>query len=174
MNQEVNILIGGIRVPPDASEAHILEQARKTLKRAGLDANTLSLRLYKKSVDARHRDAIRLVCTVLARSDEPIPDKQLTRLSALPDVRISPVERLEIARGNETMTQRPLVVGMGPAGLFCALLLAENGYSPILIDRGDCVSERVRAVDRFHDEGCLDTDSNIQFGAGGAGTFSDG
>ena len=174
MNQQVNILIGGIRVPPDASEAHILEQARKTIKRAGLDATTLQLRLYKKSVDARHRDAIRLVCTVLAHSDEPIPDKQLTRLSALPDVRISPVERLEIARGNETMTKRPLVVGMGPAGLFCALLLAENGYAPILIDRGDCVSDRVRAVDRFHEEGCLDTDSNIQFGAGGAGTFSDG
>jgi uncharacterized FAD-dependent dehydrogenase len=63
---------------------------------------------------------------------------------------------------------------MGPAGLFCALFLVENGYRPILIDRGDSVADRVRAVERFHTFGVLDTDSNVQFGAGGAGTFSDG
>ena len=174
MSQETNILIGGIRVPPDASEAHILEQARKTIKRAGIDVSSFDFRLYKRSVDARKQDAIRLVCTVLAHAKEPLSDKQCARLSGIPNVKISPVETLDVSCGSEPMTQRPLVVGMGPAGLFCALLLAENGYSPILIDRGDCVADRVRAVDRFHNEGILDTDSNIQFGAGGAGTFSDG
>lgn len=174
MSQEVNILIGGIRVSPDASESHILEQARKTIKRAGVDLSSFEFRLYKRSVDARKQDAIRLVCTVLAHSNEPISDKLCARLSSISNVRISPVETLDITRGSEPMTQRPLVVGMGPAGLFCALLLAENGYAPILIDRGDCVADRVRAVNRFHVEGILDTDSNIQFGAGGAGTFSDG
>jgi uncharacterized FAD-dependent dehydrogenase len=72
------------------------------------------------------------------------------------------------------MTARPLVVGMGPAGMFCALILAENGYRPIIIDRGDCVADRVEAVSGFYKNHVLDTESNIQFGAGGAGTFSDG
>jgi uncharacterized FAD-dependent dehydrogenase len=79
-----------------------------------------------------------------------------------------------IERGVDPMRARPLVVGMGPAGLFCALLLAENGYRPILIDRGGNVEDRVAAVERFHTFGILDPDCNIQFGAGGAGTFSDG
>ena len=72
------------------------------------------------------------------------------------------------------MSAPPLVVGMGPAGLFGALLLAENGYAPIIIDRGDCVAERAKKYETFCKLGILDTESNIQFGAGGAGTFSDG
>ena len=63
---------------------------------------------------------------------------------------------------------------MGPCGLFCALLLAECGYEPIIIDRGDDVKSRVRAIEGFYKSGILDGESNIQFGAGGAGTFSDG
>ena len=81
---------------------------------------------------------------------------------------------LQIKTGSEKMSARPLVVGMGPAGLFCALILAENGYRPIIIDRGDCVADRVNAHARFCSERVLDPESNIQFGAGGAGTFSDG
>ena len=72
------------------------------------------------------------------------------------------------------MSAPPMVVGMGPAGLFAALILAQNGYRPILIDRGGDVAERVSAVEKFRESGCLDTECNIQFGAGGAGTFSDG
>lgn len=67
-----------------------------------------------------------------------------------------------------------VIAGMGPCGLFAALLLAEHGYRPIVLERGDCVAARVRAVERFYTSGVLDEDSNIQFGAGGAGTFSDG
>jgi uncharacterized FAD-dependent dehydrogenase len=80
----------------------------------------------------------------------------------------------EIRLGTETMGAPPLVVGMGPAGLFAALLLAEQGYCPVIIDRGDDVDTRTAAVARFREAGVLDTESNIQFGAGGAGTFSDG
>lgn len=174
MNQQLNILIGNIRVSPDASEYQITEQAKKEMKRAGISVSSLHFRLYKKSVDARKQDAIRLVCTVLAQATEPLTDATISRISAIPGVRVSAKETLDISRGVVPMKQRPLVVGMGPAGLFCALLLAENGYAPILIDRGDRISDRVHAVNRFSSEGILDTDSNIQFGAGGAGTFSDG
>lgn len=169
-----HILIGGIRVSPDAPEQAIMEQARKTVKKAGLAPSSLTFRLYKKSVDARHKDDVRLVCTVMAQIDEPLSPSVRKRLSTMENVRLSEAEELSLPRGERAMPARPLVVGMGPAGLFCALLLAENGYAPILIDRGDCVADRVRAVDRFSDIGSLDTDSNIQFGAGGAGTFSDG
>jgi uncharacterized FAD-dependent dehydrogenase len=172
--QVTNILIGGIRVSPDASEHSITECAKKAMKRAGIPVTSLHFRLYKKSVDARRRDDVRLVCTVLAQSDEPLTDKLRERLSRMADVRLMDAEVLTVQKGSMPLVRRPLVVGMGPAGLFCALLLAENGYAPILIDRGDCVADRVRAVDRFVTDGTLDTNSNIQFGAGGAGTFSDG
>ncbi len=170
----VNILIGGIRVPPDASEQDMFEKAQKTLKKADIAVALFTFRLYKKSIDARHKDAIRLVCTVLAQSTEPLSDAQRCRLASLPEVRISEAFSLQSEKGSVPMGARPLVVGMGPAGLFCALFLAEAGYAPILIDRGDTVADRVKAVEQFVRTGGLDTESNIQFGAGGAGTFSDG
>ena len=173
-SEKTQILIGGIRVSPDASEHTIIEHAQKTMKRAGVPVSSLHFRLYKRSVDARHKDDIRLVCTVLAQAEEPLSDKAIKRLGAMADVRLTRTEELNVQTGTDKLPARPLVVGMGPAGLFCALLLAENGYAPILIDRGDCVADRVRSVDRFVVDGVLDTDSNIQFGAGGAGTFSDG
>ncbi len=174
MDHQLNILIGDIRVSPDAPEHQITELAKRVMKRAGIPVSSLHFRLYKKSVDARKQDAVRLVCTVLAQPTEPLSDALVARISDLPGIRVSKKEMLNLTKGTALMKQRPLVVGMGPAGLFCALLLAENGYSPILIDRGDCVADRVRAVEHFSNNGILDTDSNVQFGAGGAGTFSDG
>jgi hypothetical protein len=73
-----------------------------------------------------------------------------------------------------TPDSRPIIVGSGPAGLFCALLLAESGYRPLVLERGDDVDSRNRAVSSFFDSGALDPESNIQFGEGGAGTYSDG
>lgn len=171
-HRTVRLLIGGIRVSPDATPEHIYEQAARKMKRAGALAQSLHFRLYKKSVDARHRDDVRLVYTVLCECE--CSPRALEKLTALPDVRLLEEQTPEVSRGSERMLCRPLVVGMGPAGLFCALMLAENGYAPILIDRGDCVADRVRAVEHFSRDGVLDTASNIQFGAGGAGTFSDG
>ncbi|MBR5616017.1 MAG: hypothetical protein IKW66_04270, partial [Clostridia bacterium] len=143
-SEKTQILIGGIRVSPDASEHTIIEHAQKTMKRAGVPVSSLHFRLYKRSVDARHKDDIRLVCTVLAQAEEPLSDKAIKRLGAMADVRLTRTEELNVQKGTDKLPARPLVVGMGPAGLFCALLLAENGYAPILIDRGDCVADRVR------------------------------
>src|SRR5665647_2894154 len=72
------------------------------------------------------------------------------------------------------MAHAPVIVGAGPAGLFAALLLAENGYAPILLERGGPIEDRVKAVEQFWQTGILDPQSNVQFGEGGAGTFSDG
>ena len=167
------LLVGGIRVPLDATDEDILKKAKDKMKRAGILLPTLHFRLYKKSVDARHRDDICFVCTVLAEGKMPSALCSEAKLKKA-DARLLKEEALNPTYGNEPLRARPLVVGMGPAGLFAALLLARNGYAPILIDRGASVEERVLDVASFRESGVLNTESNIQFGAGGAGTFSDG
>ena len=165
-------VIEGVSVPVGTSEADVLSRASLKLKKNGLPYKGVTLRLYKKSVDARKREEIRLVYSVLATLPEgkSFDEEKLTAAGCKPHHPTS----LTPARGDAPLPARPLVVGMGPAGLFCAYLLAKEGYAPILIDRGDSVADRVRAVDGFYAGGALDTESNIQFGAGGAGTFSDG
>lgn len=167
--------IGGIALSPDASEAEACDIAAKELKRAGINPARLRFDIYKASVDARKRQAIRIVYSVAVTSldgEYSVSEDALSRLRR-PVIRLSCAEP-ELSFGSERAEQPPLVVGMGPCGLFCALALAENGYKPILIDRGDGISERCRRTTAFRDGGVLDTESNIQFGAGGAGTFSDG
>ena len=165
-------LIEGVSVPVGASEADVLSRALQKLKKSGLPHKGATLRLYKKSVDARKREEIRLVYTVLATLPEGYSFSEERLIAA----GLKPYRPafLTLPHGDKPLYARPLVVGMGPAGLFCAYLLAKEGYAPILIERGDCVADRVKAVEGFYTEGRLDTESNIQFGAGGAGTFSDG
>lgn len=167
------ILIGGIRVSIDATEDVILNKAREKMKRAGLSTSTLHFRLYKRSIDARRRDDIRFECTVLAESTVGAITFSEAALKRA-DARAFEDAELTCSHGTASLEARPMVVGMGPAGLFAALLLAREGYAPILIDRGGTVEERVRDVAKFREHGILNTESNIQFGAGGAGTFSDG
>ena len=82
--------------------------------------------------------------------------------------------KFDFTTGKTPLTHRPVVVGLGPAGLFAALLLARRGYRPLVLERGPALDERIRAVEHFEKTGTLDPNANIQFGEGGAGTFSDG
>ena len=77
-------------------------------------------------------------------------------------------------QGSCRLSRRPVIIGTGPAGLFCGLALARAGYCPVILERGDCVEERQKKVEFFWKTGILDETSNVQFGEGGAGTFSDG
>lgn len=166
-------VIEGVSVPVGTPVPEVLERAAQKMKRCGLKTGSLSFRLYKKSVDARHQGDIKLVYSVLCCVGEDsrgFTGEELSRAGAKP---YTP-GHLTLGRGDKPLPARPLVVGMGPAGLFCALLLARAGFAPLIIDRGDGVKDRVQAVERFSTRGILDTESNIQFGAGGAGTFSDG
>lgn len=167
------VILEGISVPVGTPETEVLTRAEQKMKRGGISVGSLHFRLYKKSVDARKRDDIRLVYSVLATAKDGHPgfsEEKAARLGCKPYR--EPIWTRET--GSTPLPARPLVVGMGPAGLFCAYLLAKEGYAPILIDRGDCVADRVRSVEGFYLNRQLDTESNIQFGAGGAGTFSDG
>ena len=166
--------VGGIALSPDSPEGEACDIVAKRLKRAGINPARLRFDIYKRSVDARKKSDVKLVYSVLvdAKAEGGIAPQRLKRagiaFTALSD------EELSVTKGSETSVAPPLVVGMGPCGLFCALLLAENGYSPTIIDRGDGIADRCKKTKRFFDTGELDTESNIQFGAGGAGTFSDG
>ncbi len=164
-------IFDGIALSPDAPEGDALHTVEMRLRKAGISLKDRRLQICKKSVDARKKEEIKLIYSISLSADSSESERQkLQRLGA----RAVAVEALQIKRGNEKMSAPPLVVGMGPAGMFCALILAEQGYRPVLIDRGDSVNDRVAALDRFYKEHVLDTESNIQFGAGGAGTFSDG
>ncbi|MBQ7383386.1 MAG: FAD-dependent oxidoreductase, partial [Clostridia bacterium] len=166
------LLFSGISLSLEADESEAFGIAASEARRAGINPARLRFRIYKRSVDARKKNDIRLVYSVAAYSEEAlgIDAERLAKRGIKVISEDSVVPRI----GDEVMRSRPLVVGMGPAGLFAALLLAENGYSPIIIDRGDCVSRRCEINNRFIELGELDCESNIQFGAGGAGTFSDG
>lgn len=166
------LLTGPIVLPYTAGDAAAFDAAARMMKRIGADGVPLRFHLYRRSLDARRRDMIRFVYIIAAEADEPFSID--ARRAADEGVREMPSDEIEIIRGTSPMSAPPLVVGMGPAGMFAALMLAECGYSPVLIDRGDPTAERVRRVDAFFGGGELDPESNVQFGAGGAGTFSDG
>ena len=171
--RSAGMVIESITVPLDASEQHVLAKAASRLKRIGLRPALFDLSLFKRSVDARDRDQIRFVYSVLATPKESVPALDVAKL-AREKIKLLKNQEILPVFGLEPMAAPPLVVGMGPAGLFAALMLARYGYRPIIIDRGDSIADRTRSVMHFYDTKQLDTDSNIQFGAGGAGTFSDG
>ena len=163
------LLIGGIRLSPDADASLAIAEARRRLRGVRLLSEGMRFSIYKKSVDARKKDAVRLVYTVAARGEIPTTLPEGTDgISLIREEEPTPVF------GTEALSSRPVIVGSGPCGLFCALLLAEEGYRPILIERGGDVAERREAYRRFVKTGVLDGETNVQFGAGGAGTFSDG
>jgi len=161
-------ILNGISLSLDSGEDEAISAAAKKLRREGIAASSLAV--YRRSVDARDKRDIRLVYAVRFTAEKTLKKETVKKLS-LGEVS---GEKLDIKYGREIMNARPTVIGMGPCGLFAALLLAENGYRPVLLERGDDVDKRVNAVDKFYASGRLDCDSNIQFGAGGAGTFSDG
>ena len=165
-------IVSNISLPFLCDEEEIINNAKQRMKRAGINPAPLHFRLYKKSIDARKKKDIRIVCSVIATSKTPISVNE--EVLARNSVRVCVDEEPKISFGSEAMFAPPLVVGMGPCGMFVALLLAQNGYKPIVIDRGASVSDRVAEVENFYKTRLLNSATNIQFGAGGAGTFSDG
>ena len=156
--------ITDIRLEPDGTEKDLKRAAARRL-RVGQE-EIRSLKLYRRSVDARRKDDVHFICTV---------DADCTRNNAPRDRKISKAEpyryRLPECGPLET---RPVVVGFGPAGMFAALILAQAGQRPIVLERGSCVEKRQKKTESFWRTGALDPECNVQFGEGGAGTFSDG
>lgn len=168
----MKIRISNLKIPSERFSDAELEAAIRHRLHFAPD-RCLSWTLVRKSVDARKKPAIFFVCTV----DAAVPDHEAQRFlkRRIPDILPAPEETYHFpAPGTEKLWERPVICGFGPAGMFCALLLAQHGYRPIVIERGACVEERERDVEAFWGGGALNPESNVSFGEGGAGTFSDG
>ena len=164
-------IVNNITLPINASQKEAFTIAKKKLAGLGVNARDCECSIYKRSVDARKKNDIKFVYSVLVSGDIPlVPNEKLKACGVSHHIYSEPVFK----PGNEKLEKNVVVVGSGPCGLFAALLLAENGYNPILIERGGSVAERNERIENFKRTRILDCDTNIQFGAGGAGTFSDG
>ncbi|MBS3950214.1 MAG: FAD-dependent monooxygenase [Peptococcaceae bacterium] len=145
----------------------------EVLKRLGIGTTAINgIHIYKESIDARKKDSIHFVYTVDVEADHEV---EIIKRLRNPDVQETPeLEYERVKSGASPLKHRPVVIGSGPAGLFSALLLSEQGYKPIILERGKDVIRRSQDVGLFWSQGILSTESNVQFGEGGAGTFSDG
>ena len=118
--------------------------------------------ILKKAVDARKKNDVRFVYSVAFESDKKLKNVE------------EYIKEQYLFPKGKTLAKRPVIIGMGPCGLFAGLMLALAGYRPIILERGADVDSRIEAVDKFWKKGTLDVRTNVQFGEGGAGTFSDG
>ena len=160
-----------LKLPLDHAEADLRSAV---LQRLELDPSDLTgLSVARRGYDARRRSAIGLIYSVdVALRDEAAVLRRRagdTRLAPTPDTEYRPV-----THAPPGLARRPVVIGCGPCGLFAALILAQMGFRPIILERGKLVRERTRDTWGLWRRGVLDPESNVQFGEGGAGTFSDG
>lgn len=145
----------------------------RTLKKSGIKpSDTVKTGIYKTSLDARKQSDIHFVHSVYAELDSEEAEKKLCHSVSEWQYIDSHVQKPVICR--DKFRGRIAIAGFGPAGLFCALVLSENGYKPVVFERGEEVDERAASVNSFWNGGPLNINSNVQFGEGGAGTFSDG
>lgn len=160
--------ITGLRLPLEFTGADLQKAAAKRLKVP--ESGISELRLVKKSVDARKKQDVHFVCAVEVRTEGE--ERLLSRLRDQTVQKAAPY-RYEPPNA-PPLKDRPVVIGFGPAGLFAALILAQCGQRPIVLERGLPVGQREQKVEAFWQSGTLDPECNVQFGEGGAGAFSDG
>jgi uncharacterized FAD-dependent dehydrogenase len=159
----LKIIISGIKMPVTHTEADVYKAARISANRCKL--SLADLQIYKKSLDARRKNDVHYVYSVVADAD--IQNRVLPS-----EIKVFDEKPFEIL--STKSNKKVLVVGSGPAGLFAAYILCVNGAKVTLVERGSDVEKRKKAVETFWKTGVLNPECNIQFGEGGAGTFSDG
>ncbi|WP_192891201.1 NAD(P)/FAD-dependent oxidoreductase [Vibrio bathopelagicus] len=160
-----------IKLPLDHEESAVQGAIEAKL---GINADQIiSFNIFKRGYDARKKSKILLIYTldVLVENE----DELLEQFISDPHVKVTPDMAYKfVAKAVENQTERPVVIGFGPCGLFAGLVLAQMGFNPIIVERGKEVRERTKDTFGFWRKRTLNTESNVQFGEGGAGTFSDG
>jgi len=162
----IHYRLNNLKFPLDADINQVIKSVQKKLQE-DMHITPQNMHIAKKSLDARHKDNLIFVYSLEFESE-----KELSETTDL--IKITPPEKLDYGTLKINFKTRPVVIGAGPAGMMAALALAEAGAKPIILERGAPVDERQIAVQRFWQTGQLDTTTNVQFGEGGAGTFSDG
>ncbi|ONI39121.1 hypothetical protein AN639_06735 [Candidatus Epulonipiscium fishelsonii] len=132
-------------------------------------SDVITYTIFKEAIDARKKDNIQFVYTIDVKTK-----KDNIILKKFPDMKAPNMKYIPPPSNISGSKKRPVIVGTGPCGLFAGLILAEAGYNPILIERGKKVDERIEDINKFWEERKFNKESNVQFGEGGAGTFSDG
>ena len=151
------------------------ELSHKIHKALRLKNESFTYEIVKQSLDCRHKDDKKFVYTVDVALQEKNLESKIVR--KVHDNNITLTEKKEYKfpqPGEARLKHPPVIVGSGPAGIFCAWYLAKAGYRPLVLERGEEAHVRQKTVENFWKNGVLDPDSNVQFGEGGAGTFSDG
>ncbi len=163
------IRIRDIQLPPEHNAHQLTFEAARLLKIS--PSKIRKLRLVRRSIDARKKPDVKLVYTIDVAVEGS--EGKILKQSGCKRAAIAPTEFYKAPKAKRS-SQRPVVVGFGPAGMFAALLLAMAGLKPIVLERGEDAVTRHEKVEKFFATGQLDPRSNVQFGEGGAGTFSDG
>ncbi|MCL2774601.1 MAG: hypothetical protein FWD71_14825 [Oscillospiraceae bacterium] len=148
------MIVENIRLGIECTDADAIREA---VKRLGKVSDSPG-RIYKKSIDARHKNNIKFVYSVLFEEDKE--DNNF--------------DCIQVKPGENPQKSSPVIIGFGSAGIFCALVLAQNGYKPVVFEMGSDIDTRIKKVDKLFNESILDEKTNVCFGEGGAGTFSDG
>ena len=165
----MSIVVSGIQMPFESTNEDAVAEALKRIKAS--DSLCASSDIHKISFDLRHNQLSKVYSVEL---DLQTDEAELVEKLDLPSVKLRCKAELPLPSGKEKLESRPVIIGFGPAGLFAALILAKNGYCPIVFERGGSMETRDKKVDVYFEGGALDLASNVQFGEGGAGTYSDG
>ena len=165
------IRVNQVKLPVSHSEADL---RKKTAKMMGVSTDQIqSMELVRQSLDARKKPDLYYLYAL----DVAVAGKEAAIVKRARSVNVQ-IRKEEAYRlpdpGIEPLRERPVIVGFGPAGMFCGLMLARAGYRPLILERGLDADSRAKAVARYWTDGTLDPECNVQFGEGGAGTFSDG
>ena len=164
------IRLRDIPLPPEHNAHQLQFEAAQLLKIS--NSKIRQLRIVRRSVDARKKPDIKVIYTIDVAVDGN--EKKILRASGCKRAAIAPVSYYKAPKNIPITGKRPVVVGFGPAGMFAALILAMAGWKPLVLERGEDAASRHEKVQKFFESGELNTRSNVQFGEGGAGTFSDG
>lgn len=166
----MSIIVSNIRIGIDDPDQMAVNSAIKKIKVP--IKNVKNAYIYKKSLDARRRMNVSFVTSVVI----DLFDKEAEAVQSASDpfVMYKPKHELKFAQGTAKLENPIIIVGFGPAGIFAAHVLSKLGYCPIVFEKGNCIEDRVAIIEQFWKQGILNEKCNVQFGEGGAGTFSDG